>query len=385
MKLSRILAATALAGVIATPAFAGATLKSVMNTGSKGKLKVTAGGQINQAFIVVGDGESVEPGFVMNDASSTRFFFKFDGKFGNGFKAGGKLEAEFEYNASDKWENDDKLVGSNSNGDFFNLRYADIYIKYNDTVKLSIGQGDTATNKTLESDLSGTKNVAYANVDAFLEEKEVVIKGIGPVAEIEDFLFAEDGQSRQMRARLDVYLGESGFKLSASTGQTSSNDGRDDPLFYDIAVSYKGKFGDTKVKAAAGHVFNFENDEDVSVTDISASVLFGNGFNVTGAWERVHYDMAGVEDSDLFFVKLGYQTDAICDWGTSALAVSYARGDGREGADDREGNDIAIAFAQDIDAVGAEWYLGYHHYWFDFPGVDIESINAGITGVKIKF
>jgi len=382
MKLSRILAATALAGVIATPAFAGSTLKSVMHTGSKGKLKVTAGGQINQAFIVVADGESVEPGFVMNDASSTRFFFKFKGKFGNGFKAGGKLEAEFEYNASDKWETVDKVVGSNSNGDFFNLRYADIYIKYNDTVKLSIGQGDTATNKTLESDLSGTKNIAYANVDAFLEE-QIVINRSGGNREIEDFMFAEDGQSRQLRVRGDVYLGESGLKLSASVGQTSGADGRDDPLFYDIAATYKGKFGDTKVKAAVGHVFNFENDDDVNVTDVSASVLFGNGFNLTAAWERVHYD--GSEDSDLLFAKVGFQTDAICDWGTSAFAVSYARGSDMEGVDDRRGNDIAFAYAQDIDAVKAEVYFGFHHYWFDFPGADYENINAGITGVKIKF
>lgn len=383
MKLSRILAATAIAGVIAAPAYAGSpTLQSVMHTGSKGKLKVTAGGQVNQAFILVGDGESVEPGFVMNDASSTRLFMKAKGKFGEGFEAGAKVEFEFEYNASDKWMSDDKVTNSLESGDFINLRYADFYIEYNDTVKFSIGQGDSATNKTLESDLSGTKNVAYANVDAFLEEKEVVIKG-GGLAEIEDFMFAEDGASRQLRIRGDIMFGESGFMLSASTGQTSGNDGRDDPLFYDFALHYKSKIGGAKVQAAAGHVINFENDDDMAVTDLSASVLLSSGFNLTGAWERVHRD--GGEDSDLFFVKAGFQTDGICDWGTSALSVSYARGDDMEGGKDREGNDVAFAFAQDIDAIGTELYVGFHHYWFDAPGVEFENINAGIIGAQIKF
>ena len=53
MTLSRILAATLVAGAVATPAMAGdAVLNSYAHTGSKGKSQVTLYGQVNVAAVI---------------------------------------------------------------------------------------------------------------------------------------------------------------------------------------------------------------------------------------------------------------------------------------------------------------------------------------------
>ena len=123
-------------------------------------------GQVNRAVLWGDNGNDDDIKFVDNENSSTRFRFTGSNEFNNNWKVGFKWENQMESNSSVD-DSGDLDIGSNGDvGDItFTERHMDIYFQHTKFGKLSLGQGDTASNGTSEVDLSGTTVVNYSSIE----------------------------------------------------------------------------------------------------------------------------------------------------------------------------------------------------------------------------
>ncbi|MEN8723088.1 MAG: porin [Alphaproteobacteria bacterium] len=393
MKLTRVITAALLAGSVAAPAFAGddAVLNSYAHTGSKGKIKVTLYGQVNPAMIYIDDGLDSEMFFAMNDASSDRLGLKAKGKIDDKWSGGAKIEYQFEQSASDKIEFNDASAGVGVTPD---MRKLEFWLENSDLGKISLGLGDMASNGSAESDLSGTKSLGYANVDAHLEDVNFVVNGVRNGAQIEDFIKMEDGHSRQRRVRYDT-PSIAGFTASAAWGwQQGANNNTNtavgggaivrDEYLYDVALRYAGEVAGMKVKAAAAHAWNLGATKNNDVTDLSVSVLSPMGLNFTAAWEGRDRP-TGQVDSDVYYTKLGYQTKELCDWGKTSFAAEYSWSDDFNNTQGNEGTIIGLGVVQKVKALNSELYLGWRRYEAEnAANTAFEDIDSITIGGKVK-
>ncbi len=394
MKLTRVITAALLAGTVAAPAFAGddAVLNSYSHTGSKGKLKVTLYAQVNPAMIYIDDGLDSEIFFAMNDASSERLGLKAKGKIDENWSGGAKVEFQFEQSASDKIEFNDASAGVSSTPD---MRKLEFWLTRKGFGKISMGLGDMASNGSAESDLSGTKALGYANVDAHLEDVNFVVGGVRNGAQIEDFIKVEDGHSRQRRIRFDTES-FNGFSVAAAYGweQGANNNTNTavgggavtpDEYLYDIALRYAGEVGGVKVKAAAAHAWNHGGTKDKDVTDLSVSVVAPGGINFTAAWEQQDLPLSTDVDSDVYYTKLGYQTKELCDWGKTSFAAEYAWSDDFNNTRGNEGTIMGLGVVQKVKALNSELYLGWRRYEAEnAANTAFEDIDSITFGGKVK-
>jgi len=387
MKLTRIIAAALAAGTVAAPAVANdGAVDTYAHTGSKGKLAVTLYGQVNALMMYVDDGVNSGTFFGMNDASSDRLGLKAKGKIDDNWSGGAKIEYEFEHQASDKFRFDN---AAEDTGVQPNMRKLEFWLTHKQFGQVSLGLGDTASNGAAESDLSGTKNIGYANIDAHLEDMSVFNEAndTDTGLDIEEFIKVDDGHSRQRRIRYDS-PSIAGFTLSGSWGRhekaTDARNGSGQKDIADVALRYSGEVEGIKIKAAAAMAFNREGVKDDDLTDISASALLPGGINLTAAWENRDRPGAGGE-SDVYYTKLGYQTKALCDWGKTSFAGEYSWSDDFGGVQGREGKVIGAGLVQKIDGLHAELYTGWRRYSFDDnTGVDYYDIDSFTFGGKIK-
>ncbi len=159
-------------------------------------VEVNLSGQINRAVLYADDGTDSETFFVDNDNSSTRIRVtgseEVDGWGTFGFKG----EWQFESNSSA----DAKINGPSSfTTNNFTERHMDVWLK-GGFGKVSLGQGDTASNGTSEVDLSGTAVVTYSGVNdvgGSLDFRDPVTKA--PLTEVNDTRSNFDGRSRTDR------------------------------------------------------------------------------------------------------------------------------------------------------------------------------------------
>ncbi|MCK9390707.1 MAG: hypothetical protein M0Q01_03970, partial [Syntrophales bacterium] len=106
---------------------------------------------------------------------------------------------------------DESSVVSQSNqapGDFFNQRWAELSLTHGKYGKLSVGEGDTASNTTAEVDLSNTDLVQYASIadiSGGMLFREKSGAGILTTLKVSDAFKDLDGLSRQSRLRSLVW------------------------------------------------------------------------------------------------------------------------------------------------------------------------------------
>ena len=118
-----------------------------VSTGGKATVKLY--GQVNRGVLFADDGRDQEYYHVDNDNSSTRIGLLAKAKASDDLSIGAKIEVDFESNASDVVsQTSGRNVGSNS----FKERHLDVFFLSKTFGKLSVGQGDTASNGTSEFD-----------------------------------------------------------------------------------------------------------------------------------------------------------------------------------------------------------------------------------------
>lgn len=368
MKRS-ILLSTALVSLLALPAMAQDAEKFAASGATGIKLKVS--GQINRAFLVTDDGNNTEEFFVDNDNSSTRFRFTGSGDLNSDTTVGFVMEVQMESNSTADVSQLDKTTG----GDSFTERKLEIYIDSDSLGRLTLGQGDMASNGTAEVDLSGTGVVAYSGVVDFAggilfnDKATNTLTGIS----IGDVFDQFDGLSRRDRIRYDT-PSFGGFTLSTSAG----DDGR-----WDGAARYEGDFGDIAFEAAAA----YSNDNnDNGIIDGSFSLLHKtSGISLTAATGTVDLDdSTDPRDPFSYYVKLGWQTKNLTPLGKTAFAIDYSYNEDIDVVDG-EAESYGIFVVQNLDRVGTELYAGVRNHEYDAPGVNVDDILGFMAGARVKF
>lgn len=117
------------------------------------KASVTLYGQVDRGILYVDDGLDDKVFHVDNDNSSSRIGIKAKAKPSDAITLGAKFEVELQSNASNKVDMGTQNGSSYTEGSVFKERHIDFYADTN-FGKISIGQGDTASNGSAEVDLS---------------------------------------------------------------------------------------------------------------------------------------------------------------------------------------------------------------------------------------
>ena len=339
-------------------------------------------GQVNRAVLWGDNGNNDDVKFVDNDNSSTRFRFTGENEFDNNWKVGFKWENQMESNSSANDDDDDGNgfgdldIGENSDfGDVtFTERHMDIYFQHSKFGKLSLGQGDTASNGTSEVDLSGTDVVAYSEIEVmagaffFRDDNDNVITSISSA--FNNF----DGLSRKDRIRYDTpKFGPVYFSASYLNGQTYDLAGR-------FAMEWEG-FG--KLAAAVSWLPADTQRENYRQYSGSISFLHSSGLNLTFSGAN-RYDTPGDDEPWNVYGKLGYKMDK---W---AFSVDYTYSEDVDEIGDEASSIGLAAVWQPWNSV--ELYGCYR--WHDLDRDDAqlpvgvsnaESLHAVMIGSRVKF
>jgi len=342
--------------------------KTFTQSGGTG-IELKLSGQVNRGLLVTDDGDSTEEFFVDNDNSSTRFRFTGSGDINPDTRMGVNFEVEIQSNPSDGVNQNDKTVG----GDNFDERKLEWYIDSKRFGKLSLGQGDMASNGSSEADLSGTGVAASSDVKdlaggiLFFDEVADTLSTVRITDPFDNF----DGLSRRDRVRYDTpeFMG---FKLSGSAGDS----GR-----WDFAGTYDNEIGDFAIEAAAALA---NDDDDENRYSGSASILHKtSGISLTGAVASDERDAFG-DDALFYYIKLGWQTKALTPLGKTAFSIDFSENEDTF-IDGDEATSYGIFAVQKIDRVGTEFYIGARNHEYDAPGRDFDDIFAFVTGARVKF
>ncbi len=324
-------------------------------------------GQINRAILGGDNGNDSDVKFVDNDNSSTRFRFTGSNDFDEVWKVGIVWEVQMESNSS---ADDGIDIGQNGDvgGASFTERKIEFYVDHKKLGKISLGQGDTASNSTAEVDLSGTDVVNYSSIAdmaggfSFRDNDDNVVAFIG------DVFSNYDGVGRRDRIRYDSPT-FAGFFASGSymNGQT-----------WDVALRSAHEWqGFGKLAAAIGYVPGDNQRDPYKQFDGSISFLHNSGLNLTFSHGMRDFDGGGRDDAKNYYGKLGYQ---IGKW---ALSVDYTYSE-NVAQDDDEAKSVGAAAVWNVwDSV--QFYGSYRWHELDRDNVSTDDVNAVMIGGRVKF
>ncbi len=337
------------------------------------KVQVEVYGQINRAVLYANDGDKDDFYHVDNDNSSTRIGVKATARPNDTFTVGAHMEYEYESNASDKvWQ---EL--SDTSDDEFADRIIEVFIQCR-LGKLSLGQGQTASDGTTEVDLSCTTVVGSAQTHSmaggihFFDDASNRLSD----AKVGDAFNNLDGFSRKDRIRYDSPTCK-GFSLAVSSGSDDGTDGDD------LALRYKGEIAGIKTAGAVSYVnYSGSGSKDNQVSG-SLSFLATNGLNLTMASGLAEDESSAREDATYYYGKIGYIAQ-LFDLGSTAFAIDYGKFEEMKVNDDK-GDTIGVLAVQKLENWNTELYFGYRHYELDRTGTDYDDIDALMSGIRIKF
>jgi hypothetical protein len=337
------------------------------------KVNVKLYGQLNRGVLVVDDGDSTNTYQVDNDNSSTRLGLLGSVNNIKDWTIGTKFEVEFESNSSNSVNQDDQ---NGVGGDNFKERWADIFIN-SPYGKLSVGQGDTASNNTSEIDLSGTKVAGYSNLSAVAGGHffyDNTTKDLDRGTKVNDVFNNLDGLGRDDRIRYDTPKWR-GLKLATSA---ISGDGGDVALFY--------TFKNESFKLAAGAAYSNPGNNSSTIDETmngSVSLLHTSGFNLTFAGGVRELKDSQRDDPTFFYTKLGYK-NSFFKLGETALSLDYGINEDVD-VDGDEATIYSAQLVQNIKPWATELYLTFRSYDLDRSGTDFERINSLLSGLRVKF
>ncbi len=337
-------------------------------------LKVS--GQVNRAVLYGDNGTDDEIFFTDNDNSGTRFRFVAKGQLNDDITAGATIELQFESNSSTdiRFNANAGTGGTGIGGGARGVgeRIGEVWFNSKSMGKISLGQGDTASNGTSEVDLSGMGIASYSLGGGGMEGLQ--FRAGGALASTVGANFTNlDGGSRRDRIRYDT-PSFNGFKASTSTSQG----GR-----WDAALRFANQFAGAKVAAAVA----YQSTGSVSATfsnriNGSVSVLLDNGFNVTFAAAEEDRKAAGANSRSFYYAKVGFQTNSVSMYGKTSFGIDYYSGDDIRTATSGDSTSYGFGVVQNLDPIGATVYFAIKN--LDLDGADDDVLGA-FVGSRIKF
>lgn len=264
-------------------------------------------------------------------------------------------------------------VGATVVGDSaFGFRKTDISFTHATLGKLSIGQGDTASDNKPSLDSTGTNNagVTYGSgIDVF--DKTANTNGTTAGSH-----FASYFGGRKDRIRYDA-PSIAGFSAGADFGQ----DG-----FWDVGLKYGATYNDIQIAAAISYQ-SLGADTPENNQAMGIAVKHASGISA-GMWygqEGGASDAASAVDGSSFGVEAGYTTTAISNFGATSFNVKYT--ESREANNnDFTADSVQFAFNQSMPA-GVDVFASYENASFDDnnAATDLENLSVFLMGTKINF
>lgn len=336
----------------------------------KEHVKLSLSGQVNRALNFTNDGKSTEAYFVDHATSGSRISLLATARMSDDLTLGSRIELAITPDNSSQVSQ-----SSQSPGDSFNQRWAEVSLKSNKWGKLSLGKGDTASNTTAEVDLSGTLAVQNSSVaDLFygmLFREQAGGKALTGI-KVSNAFSNQDGLHRESRLRYDTPRFY-GFRVATSA---VSNRRSDAGVFWD-GQGYGFK------AAGAAAIADPHLDKAGGRYDGSFSILHSDsGLNFTlsaGLQERDNQP----DDSNLYG-KLGWLAN-LNRFGNTAFVVDYTRSENLPAAHD-VAHSVGAGVVQLFDKYDTELYLQYRRYSLDrYSGAKVEDITAGSMGARVRF
>lgn len=399
--------------------------KPVIKSGKK-NVSVTINGQVNNKVRFASNGTDNDVRILDNNASSNRLRVLGDAKLNDRFSVKTAFELDFELESDSATGFDDSFlfgqnVGEGDEDTEIDLRRLEAIFIDKQLGDLTIGQGDTASNKSAEADLSGS---FLAVGDATFDDDALAFatsNGGGVGLSLGTALDAQDGLSRQPRVRYRTpkfagfggevaYIGDRTFDGSITYDQKSIGD-----------FAVKGRAAYYQFLDDPGDTANGGNGETISQGFTgSLSVLHKpTGLNLTGGYFNLFEDadapailnadgsFDSADSPQAWWVKAGIQRQVI-DAGKTAFAVDYQRQSGIEStgglADGAAGvlvsnatssQSIGVQLTQNIDALSTEAYIGYRWADADTGGLNVSTgaaLDSSISdlhiinvGARVKF
>ena len=340
-------------------------------------------GQINKGFLVHSDGDDTNfyP-LVDNNNSSTRAGIKYEEYWWPGTTVFANVEGEWKpYSTSDV----NQLNKDDVEWDTYDLRKFEVRFDVQDYGRLWLGQGSTASDGTVEKDLSGTSVVGYSSVADSAAGQFFALGGGQGLSNVRigDAFANLDGLSRRMRARYDTPEFFGGARLSSSVGYNALSG--DDDVGWDVAATFERNEPGEALAMSAGLSFVHFGDGNRTGYGGSASILHKpSGISVTVA-EGLQDRKGSPRDPLFFYGKLGYRPD-LTDLGPTALSVDLFWGEDFRTINS-ESISIGLAGVQTIEYKDTSFdiYGTVRHYSFDESSVDYENGLSFLTGVRWSF
>ena len=346
-KISKALVALTTSAVVLLPVSASA-------------FEFTLSGQVNRLIMNVDNGE--EDGIVNadNSVSGTRVRVKGNGDVGNDLTAGLHYEYQLQSNPSDSVTADDidsdGTGGDVGGGDNFSNRYANVWVKGN-FGKLTLGQGEGASDGSTEADMSGTTVIQYASgSNDLLGSMEYGDSGVT----VGDARSAFDGLGRNDNIRYDAAINDFSFATSYGNGDK-----------VELAARFKQE--NLEIRTAIWDTSD-STDDSIRGYAISGAIMLQSGLNFTASYSGNDDDEGDSDEPTNIYGKVGYKS------GNNSFAVDWSETQDLGAGD---GSAASIAWVNQV-MQGIEVFASYRVESLD--DVDGEDdISALIGGARIKF
>ncbi len=376
MKITQFPGSALVLGVL-TAAFAAGPAQAADNfsTGQP-KVKLTIGGQVNKAMLFIGDGDTSRSLIVDNGAATSRLNFTADAPVNADFSFGAQFEVE-------QSSNNSGIVTLQGNGDnnrantTFTERVAEVTMTHKRFGKVSLGQGSTATDGIIESDLSGTPvsgNYADSGLIGssvlFYNSRTRTTTGSPLVSDVINPL--NGALDDRIRYDTPTFAGFTGSAAFVSGGAA------------DAALRYATKLGDFELAAS----FGYYNSSSLSTTAEdrfagSVSVLHASGLNATIAGGTQNHKGTARDDGSSLYGKIGYIAK-VFGVGPTNFGVDYGVYDDY-GQNGDEAKTYSIGVVQQFDDIGSQVYLLGKVYELDRTAASYDDIKLVMTGVRVAF
>jgi len=370
-KLCTTLALAAFGVAAAGPAPAADNL-----TNGQSKVKLVLSGHVSKALMFADDGKSSRALIVDNGAATTRMNFLADAPVTADFSFGAQLEFEYSSNNSGIVTLHEGNGDNNRANTTPTERKAEVTMTHKRFGKLWLGQGSTATDEIVESDLSGTAvsgNYADASVfgSAFVFYNTRTRAFDGPA--VGDVVVSlNGGLDDRIRYDTPTYGGFYASGAFVSGGQA------------DAALRYSGKIGQFELAAALG--YSNLSGINATVQDQvvgSVAVLHESGLNAAFSAGQRSFKATNRSDGTTYYGKVGYIAK-LFGVGPTAFGVDYGVYEDY-GQNNDEAKTYSIGVVQHFDDVGSQLFMMGKAYELDRTGASYDDIRLVLVGGRVAF
>jgi hypothetical protein len=334
-------------------------------------VRLSISGLVNRSALYADNGFQRRILHTDNDNLSSRFQLQGESILNEYISGGSRIEIATSANNSSNVD-----ISNSNDADVFNVRRAEVWF-VTPVGTLTLGQGDTASNFTLENDVSGTQAVGYGVAVSFkaggLTFRNVADGSLGPSI---NTVFGDlDGLDRGNRIRYDT---PSLYGFTLATSHVSGDSG-------DVALIYSGEFDNgTRIDgsmAAAKSVGRFDQ------YDGSISILFPIGISLTGGhgWQKIkakYNEDVHRRSPHISGGKIGYLFE-VFELGQTAVSWDYTSARHIAVADDHA-TSHGFGLVQQVDRLATELYANFQ--WWDLtrPGADFKKIKTALIGASVR-